>query len=855
MTDLVTTIKLNRAEVLRDFTESSQSFFNNTIDTSKSSFLTHVNTLLADIASDNQFYNTFLFNEQFLNSAKYRSSVLKRAREVGYYEGGVKPEIVFSNILFKISDSELNDGSVLNFNLNKEEILFTTGNITYSLLGDIKIEKFNGEWNVFLDDNIITGERSQLQSQIISNIPNYDGNYLVFQTFLVQLKIKLSNHIVGFRRDREYYEFDTFTNDNLYNIRIYYIDSSGNKVYLSKLNSFGDIESDLNLPVFVLKEVDENYFSIILDNGNLFKFIPTGTELQIETFETLGKDGRVKSLDFDVINNSPNNRTVLAYTDYESKGGTSKLTLNELKRDIIRFVQTPDIKSVITEFDYRNMISQYTGIPQEDIVTILRRNDPIERVIDVYLKLNSDVHNELIHSNTLNIRLNDLVTDTINGNIPTGTRFKESLDTTTNIKYLVPTDPTDTGASHYYRNINTIKIFSAPTLRYAAYTNEVNDIFQLKETYNASRYRYHKYSVFAKNIGITYDSNTKKYKIFTYLFSNKQDIFDDPASASTITAKVLFSSPNTSRQYMVELINDRSKTNIEYSTYIDTSELYNDSGLLEILSGYSLDSSTGEFVQVSPANVFNIESDLSIEVFIESSDASVIVSSDSSQLVVTDYITTMSSLAKPVLFSKFSVSNIKLFRDLTEVFSSYATSYNVNGADLALIPVIGENDYLDPTKRALVEDFLVKIDVLNKNLLLNKEEPSKLGVKFFNTYGDTEEYLNYTSSNLSLSIELSYDAGRSEATLFDDVKTVIVDFIRSKSGFATVNDKNIYISDIIQEVMNKVTGLIQVRIINITDNLYYQGNIDYKTMSPSQLLYYTPSLLNIRREDITIIVK
>lgn len=848
-TALISSSSRNKTSALID--ELAKQYFNSDIVDDKTGFLAYVNDVLSDMFSDAQLHNSLIFPEGMINTAKFRSSVINKANDYSYKEPISTPEVIETVVGMKLTANDLIIDSY--FELDPKKIRFIFGNSTYTMPGTVKIERSNGKWITSITDNTIFDYKiGQLSSQVV-NLGT--DTYITFTIQLQQLSVKTESVIIPFRNELSFQMIPFSVTDYFNGINIYRTDSNGNKILLQRIDNLHSIDSDLDKEIFLVEAVGDKTYNIVLDNGELFKFIPTGTELIFDIFETSGEDGRVKEPEFVVkFDEVDFNRSFIAYSILTSSGGSKSLDLNELKLDVIKHIQTPDLKTVVTEQDFANILSDYTGIDIREIVTIIRRNDPIERRTEIFLK-HLDDNDEYLNLNTLSLRIPNIATLT-SGMIDKGTEFVEELDGSNYQAVVKPGGYTPVEGEHLYKNLLTLKVKSAPQPSVSIYSLVKNEGFRSTQAYSGANYG--SYGIFADGIGIKFNDTTNEYEVRLNLASNDQDVLTNAGIMANVKVRLLVSKKDSADRnfYIDAIIDPDGLTTSNYIAKFGTDAVLDDTSNLLVKDIYEYVSP--EVYTLQAAASVELGREIDIECFIYYDDNTPMQSDPSAEATFIEFNTIFgAAVTNKFLFSKFIIDDVKMFEDLTETFSctvetiANATDYRIN-----LFPLISADHYDDVNNKPKIEEMLLSYNNLKVLTQQIKEEPSILSIKYHNTYGSSADYTTATSSDILFDLEISYNALVASSTIIDDIKTIIVDYINEKGSVLniTIEERNIYLSDI-TALIEDVIGLRQVRILNYSDNLYFQGYTNYKDISKSLLEFYVPASINVRKENISITVK
>ena len=211
-----------------------------------------------------------------------------------------------------------------------------------------------------------------------------------------------------------------------------------------------------------------------------------------------------------------------------------------------------------------------------------------------------------------------------------------------------------------------------------------------------------------------------------------------------------------------------------------------------------------------------------------------------------------------LLISHYNSSSLlQLIKNLTDIFKTNVVEEENDNYLVKLVPLFSAREVENITNYKFFRDYFERLQLMKNSIKFIKEEPSTLAIKLFNTYGENKEFNNTDSTNIKLDIEISYNSSLSLPTILDDIRNVIIDYIKERNtvSLQTTNEsRNLYLSDITSLVENNIDGIIQVRILNRDKNIYFLSDIDYKKLKPHVMRDFVPSIINIKKEDINIVV-
>lgn len=850
MSGEISLLSASRNKIESNLITVAQNYFKTEdINTFKSGLLGYLINVMSDSLSDNQVYNSFIFDEKFINTAKFRSSVSMNADDFGYDEGYATPCKIMAVLGMKIEDFDINNTSI---DIHPEDISIKYGNITYSIGGTINLNLINGKWYVKqVDNNLFPCSLGLLPSEQVLN--NDGENYITFVAELRQVTVTYETTLIPIRTDLLRYYIPFSITNQLYSVNIYtYV--NGAKVYFEKLNSFLSTDKDLTKYVFLLETIDETSFNIVLDSGEYFKFVSSGTELHIEIIETDGVNGYIESPVFNInTDNELINRVVVGYSSVSSTVGSDKLNLLDLKKDVIRYIQTPDDKTIITEFDYVNVISKVMGVYPDDISLLIRRNDPIERRVEIFSKY-TNTNNEFIHSNTVDLLIDTTVDGTL---IPQNSLLKFN----TLNGYVEPSTDTEYETDGiYYRTSFTHKLNTNPIETMSTFNTQFkNVVLDTKEKYFATNGIY---LFFLRESFVThFGENLIKFR--TRVSSNTPIALSTDSIMQKVKVRVLIKSVNDNSSLYFDLEfnpNADNKTILEAD--IETNENIDTEGNIQVKGVYYRQTNTDTYTLINAydgAIKAYIPNMFSMQLFTYFEDKSV----ETTPTVLNDgntlFYSSLGSNTNKFLFSTYTTSgSVQLIKNISDIMSTDVVYIEPNKYLVKLLPLFSAKEMDSSANTSFFRDYYEKLTLVKEAMKFIKEEPSTVSFKLFNTHGKNSEFINTTVSNIKLSLEISYNYNLADQSIFDDIRTVIVSYFKDRNTLglnSSLESRNIYLSDIISEVENKINGIIQVRILNRDSNIYFDGALNYKELTSQVIKTYVPSIINIKKEDITITVK
>ena len=128
------------------------------------------------------------------------------------------------------------------------------------------------------------------------------------------------------------------------------------------------------------------------------------------------------------------------------------------------------------------------------------------------------------------------------------------------------------------------------------------------------------------------------------------------------------------------------------------------------------------------------------------------------------------------------------------------------------------------------------------------EFPSRLSLKYFNTYGYSDVYSSLDNVSLKIEFEVSYKNNKVIAdSEILEIKNNLIKFIDTINKKDVSEDKNIYLSDLVTIVKNN-SNIVQCRVLNYNDNIYFKKEA-------LDNFNYVPTSLQLSPENIIFNIK
>lgn len=862
------TISINRDKNAKIILDLQTEIFGDTLDTSKTGLQGFLNDTMSELATQVTTTSVLRQDERFLNTTRLETSTNLIASTFNYPSLTIVPsEIkVIVDIKLLLEDNENTSIKI------PADTAFFFNNKQFILPGEILLSRSGTNWFVKLNDNV-NYERN-IGDLVSNSYDSEDGTKIIsFITDLKQINKSTSIYTIPVRQRLELQKIDIDIPSNLVDISITITDPVTQiKRSLIKVtdnfNNFVD-EDTKNKEIFLLKN-GSNGYELWLEGGSRTKFVPSGQDLEITLFSSDGYIGILNKPTFSVrVPDSLSPRDITCYSLTQGSEGVSKLGLRDQKVDIIRHIQTPFFETIVTEFDMENITKKYMDLEDKDFCLIIRRNDPVVRIIDFFVKLKNE-REEILRTNSLNIELteNNFIDDIF---ISPSDYYKNNILNSKTMEKSIEDNSLllDDSENKYFISPYFHKGLSNP-LRVESYILNRNNFFEdiiQKQIVNQPLPKSF-FPIILKGI-FSQDSLTSEVKLTysaTFTSSNK-DLMNIDLAANKIEVYLVFKNQDGTNvgynrltkdiennflfsKEFTPILNNTSEEKFLFKEMVlfDTGTNFN--SVFEAMNDLEPDVDLATKLTLAEFPT-KLDLDFKIEIF-----------AFSNELLVTGN--------KEIYMSDITLKNTQLCKyetkNYTQVFRSATNTCNilvkkedplVDNLFLGQIPMVSVKDFLDDNldynqdKRDYILNQINKLENLSKSLFSRLEAPSIPAFKYINSYGFIEDYYNTDSVNLKFTIEISASSMQNESELRSNIKKIIVEAVNeSRNKY----DGNIYLSHLIDRALT-VTGITQVRILNYSDNIYAKRAEMVKTLNRVQLKTYVPALLNVREEDITVILK
>ena len=300
-------------------------------------------SILLDVLAYNTHYNALYtnlaINEAFLESASKRSSVVSKAKELGYTPNSAKCATAVVGVTF------------INNSLNAPSFAEIPRYSTFS-------SNINGSTYTFYTTESHVAQRSNNQ-YIFNNIEIKEGTYLEFRyTISAGTKIVIPN-----------------TNVDISTLRVYVQDD----VESSTITTFNLADTIVNVgstdPIYFIKELDNGLYEIEFGNGVVGKALSVGNIVDI-TYIVCNADAPNGAASFSYNGPLPGSSEAFVNTQTIAIGGGAAESIDSIKWNAPRMYAAQN--RAVTADDYRVLInSMYPGIKSISVWGGESNNPPV----------------------------------------------------------------------------------------------------------------------------------------------------------------------------------------------------------------------------------------------------------------------------------------------------------------------------------------------------------------------------------------------------------------------------------------------------------------------------------------------
>lgn len=405
----------------------------------------------------NNVHTNFAFSETFLDSADNRSSIISRAKELGYTPYSTQSSIAVITFTFSVTGNPaqytIPKGTVFNSKTNSTTYKFITTE-------DILVEK-------------------SISNTYTTSLTLHQGFYNTY-TYTVNLNDPNQRYIIPSKTcDTRFLtvKVKNTSSDTLWNTY----------TNVSEL-SIGDIDSSTN--VYFINETFDGYFKVYFGDDVIGKAIQTGNIIQLTYLDTDGKSANgISSFTLGSTLSGVTNSSITVIQ--KSYGGSDKESEDSIKYLAPFYYQSQN--RAVTIDDYKSIVKNQYGYIDDVSIWGGEDNDPpyygkvfiAAKPVDyTYLSatMKQSIQDNLTKNyNVLSVRPEVVDPDYINVSVSSTIRYnaKTYTDTEASLETLVTnaiTDFFDSTVNKFGKNVNFSKLTSAIDNSSSAIINSTNNL-------------------------------------------------------------------------------------------------------------------------------------------------------------------------------------------------------------------------------------------------------------------------------------------------------------------------------------------------------------------------------------------
>lgn len=380
-------------------------------------------------------------------------------------------------------------GTYIDYYISSDSVVYID-DVPFSLPYDIRIRSklINGVYNHYCTydqsrRNSIVKLTSPFVRCVKTHIVEESEVYLALTVKLYQyIKIYQNENIVTNNTlNIPFYEI-SYT-DQMCNFEVYY--KSPTDTEYTQLEKFLETTPASVDPFVYYKKIDEDMYRLSFANDDRY-FVPDyNSELEIVTFQTLGKKGVFKVYDGDNIYVSSDDPHVPLHCTMvtDAIGGDDAYTLEEIRR--MTWERQLTINSYTTDYDLNTFFTLNYTTYDTKALFIKIRDDFATRIFACYTRLKNQ--NNIFPTNTLHA---DISLDRIDTRyhsqdkyiVDAGARFVYADDTTRTNAIIIADDAPAPADGIEYTNIAMMSIMTNPNT-VAFYMNSIDKKLLMEYTY------------------------------------------------------------------------------------------------------------------------------------------------------------------------------------------------------------------------------------------------------------------------------------------------------------------------------------------------------------------------------------
>lgn len=822
----------------------------------KTSFNAWIIERLTDIQRDLAVTMTLEKEEQFLNTCKNISTARKIGYNYNFTNYNVNPAVGLLSMQLILPYGTKNT----TITLKSDEVKFYAGDVCYMLPGDIDISVNNL-------GSIQAVRRNEKVFNPSDNVILYSGMKVneektdivfAFSTEVIQLDYVDNFFIVSDHSEMTQSVNEIEFDDSFYKIEVWYEyydtdKSSKVKVTLNEVDDF--INEGNSSEVYKLELTDDNKINIILGDGINGKFYGSGKQMNYRIYSTKGTKGNTINPSIQV-GTGIDLTDIPTYANFLSNpiGGKDEYTLIQLKDAIRKKIQTPG--TIITDNDLKNNISTILNLSSEETFHKLRRNDPIERILELFVivKDSNSISNNVIPTNTLDIEIdtsniidNDYMTIKPFFVVETSVTENENGEEIRKNK-LIPQYKSKNEKNMYYSTYYAIKLQKNPLMA---------NFFNLNANYNLSYEKTYvntnfNEEVYINSIILERDifNTSNQYFIRISLDSLNSNFLEN----NTLLIKARFINKNSEKEYEDFIIDfekvkntDSSLDHYTYEAKITSNDVISDNNNLFIKDVYKKEKEYTDGTEDWSINT----RDYSTEI-LDSLDCELCIfyNYDTIEPTTNNYFKNIRGIKNKLLMTTYKLFNVNFYKNVDEIiYSQSQISEEDNDIIIVKSVPLYEESFINNFDNKETLNSQMNIENSIKDKVSEKTEfPSRLSLKYFNTYGYSDVYSSLKNVSLKIEFEVSYKNNKviSDSEI-SEIKNNLIKLIDNINKKDISEDKNIYLSDLVSIVKNN-SNIVQCRVLNYSDNIYFNKNAIND-------INYVPTSLQLSEKNIIFNIK
>lgn len=798
----------------------------------------YVNEVMSTVTEDVTNTTAILVNEIFPSKSNLPEMILNYSNQYQITDINAIPATV--PIVIGIPQRSLIQNSkvvsdTLEFIIDKDSEINIDDLYTFMIDYDIRVISKLVNNNYIHTAQYIMNTRNPLSNIEIPYLKTYKmmnyGEQYVFITLRARQVSKQISIESVYSADiiDNYTKIISYDTDQLAGFNVYY-KSPKTSEYI-QLITLLDGSSYIKEPFCFYTYSDEKELKIRFPNLYNYFSLEFNAELKYELYLTKGTQGNIdyKGRNIKFIPKSEiydySNIIIMCELLDEATNGRDRLTMDQIKERIQEESLTKG--TVVTDIDLNLILDK---LANSKVVVIKKRDDIITRLFEAFI-LMMDKENNIIPTNTLNVKLYETDFDLTESNtriIKAGTMFEFDDD-----MMLIKKDPNTVQdvynyeqTNFLYSNLFTIIVRQNPFF-VSFYLNSINRrvLFDISyiNPYSYIQFILNEFNVYRNSLLNTTDAN--KY-LFTLKMSPNTDIPFPVAEISPdgvivtdlnrVKIFIVFKENENDLGYLpLSLTNISSDDIYTFTGEIETNDyisLYNKIQIVNSITPMGEDSP--EISTMLPINNLN----LSVISFINDGDP------------IDDphpYHTSIDGVSSFKLTNIYSNINdsVDMVVDMLNYMSSFIKTIKPDPLlpdyyyMLKLIPVfrysyLKDAIYID----TILENINSALQIIDSNASLI-ENNNSISIKWYNTYGPSKYFTIGVNQELldKLNIKIAFKIKINKILLSDEYKNDIKNHIKTFIESINNSTSNLYIFDIFNSLKSAFPDIVYVEFIGIND--------------------------------------